>query len=31
MRGSKNQRILDMEKTLVNNIPYEVDYGEVYK
>lgn len=31
MRGSKNQRILDMHKTLENNTPYEVDYGEVYK
>lgn len=31
MRGSKNQRILDMHQTLKNDAPYEVGYGEVYK
>jgi anaerobic ribonucleoside-triphosphate reductase activating protein len=31
MRGSKNQRILDMNKTLANNAPYEINYGEVCK
>jgi anaerobic ribonucleoside-triphosphate reductase activating protein len=31
MRGSKNQRILDMNKTLINDSPYEVNYGEIYK
>lgn len=31
MRGSSNQRILDMVKTRAYNKPYEVDYGHVYK
>lgn len=31
MRGSRNQRILDIPKTLVNGEPYIVDYGNVFK